>query len=411
MVADRRALVERVARDRRADVREVRADLVHAAGVARRSARARASPVELSTDELGVRGEPVGVIDARRDCRAARAARRTRARPGAPSVIARYSLSTSPLPNASRSARYALGGARGDEHARRADVEPMDEPTVARVVADRGALRPPRGDRVRDRAELAGAQRLRRHARRACRRRSSRRARAARRARSTDPAAARSASPLHRLARELDTSPARRESPFFARLPLKLDVAGRRTARRAACAGVGIVPRERLVDATLASIGVRRSIFIRPPGGSRSSMLFGCDLASPRRAARRARCSRRASDRIAEPCFGCGCAIRCSPLRSTRARMKCARPAGLAIAADEADRRARPLRSRVAPCIASSAGRTNSSNATNVETGLPGRPNTGHAAVSCRTRTACPASSRPSTARARRPPTSSAART
>ncbi len=81
MIGERPAGIAGVAGDRRADVREVRADLVHPAGV-RGAADQRVGVRRALDGERRVRRQPVGVI--RDDVVAAlgEVARRTRATPG-----------------------------------------------------------------------------------------------------------------------------------------------------------------------------------------------------------------------------------------------------------------------------------------------------------------------------------------
>ena len=211
------------------------------------------------------------------------------------------------------------------ERARGADVEAVDEAAVARVVADRGALGPAVGDRrsrrcrARRRAAAATA------CRRAWRPRSARGARAARRAARPPP----DRRPAGARRRETGARGSSITSPGADAIALLRALAG--DADRAvveqlgelAAAGVGEVARRapcrrgRLRSAVTRTGSLARSYGLEEDRGRGGA---GRRSRWPRPAARRARCSRRATTASPSPAWDAGARSAASPSRTTVAR-------------------------------------------------------------------------------------------
>ena len=235
-----------------------------------------------------------------------------------------------------------------------------------------------RSCRARRRAAAATA------CRPAWRRRRARGARRGRRARRRIRRRGRSASPATGVRVSSMTSPARRGRPSSracrarGRAPSSNSSASWRRPASGKCRASALSTRPSSVGTVTLRTG-SRSYGLEEDRGDDGVRLRSRSL---RRRARRARCSRRATTASPSPAWDAdarsgarrcarrarGCSARGRPACGSRGRAAPAR-AGADVS--------------VAPCIASSAGRTNSSNATNVETGLPGRPNTGDAAGRC----------------------------
>ncbi len=209
----------------------------------------------------------------------------------------------------------------------------MHESTVAEIVAERGALRPPRDNRVRDRAELARAQRCcRRHPGRLRRDRDELRRSPSKtsstRARIRRPAA--SCVAPHGLARQLDDIAGDDAVALLHALAGDLDLAGLEQLAEPAAACVWKVPRERLVDATFVDcldpnlekgglVPTFGDDFHTASSKSAVAVVFGWSSVSSAASSTNP-LHPTSDDKMPEPCLGCGCAIRCSPLRTIFAR-------------------------------------------------------------------------------------------